>query len=178
MKGMNVIMAQDIINANHIVAESTNILSTNFGGGHIYSIEVSEDMDNGLLVARSEYVADEYEDEVWKMKAYAAGDEPLFLLNPPTMPMTELRGYATEDRFYNKEGDVVRAYTLRVGDRVTLSEVAFDVVPAEKQFVTYDAAAKQYVVGDAKTEGEFCAQVLTKILRTNMTMYKLQVVSL
>ena len=85
---MNEIMAQDIINANHIVAESTNILSTSFGGGHIYSIAIQEDMDNGLLVARSEYVAEEYEDEVWKAKAYAAGDEPLLLLNPPTMPMT------------------------------------------------------------------------------------------
>ena len=171
-------MAQDIINANHIVAESTNILSTNFGGGHIYSIEVSEDMDNGLLVARSEFVDGEYEDEVWKMKAYAAGDEALLLLNPPLLPMTELRGYATEDRFYNKQGDRVRAYTLRVGDRVSLSEAAFDTVPTEKQYVTFDAAAKQYIVGDAKTEGEFCAQVLTKIYRTNLTMYKLQVVSL
>ena len=171
-------MAQDIMNANHIVCESTNILSTNFGGGHIYSIEVQEDMDNGLLVARAEYVDDQYEDEVWKAKAYAAGDEPLLLLNPPTMAFTELRGYATEDRFYNAEGDRVRAYTLRVGDRFTLSEVAFDAAPAEKQYVTYDAAAKQYVVGDAKTEGEFCAQVLTKIMRTNMVMYKLQVVSL
>ena len=166
------------MNANHIVAESTNILSTNFGGGHIYSIAIEEDMDNGLLVARSEYVAEEYEDEVWKAKKYAAGDEPLLLLNPPTMPMTELRGYATEDRFYNAAGDRVRAYTLRVGDRVTLSEAAFDAAPAEKQYVTFDAAAKQYIVGDAKTEGQFCAQVLTKIVRTNMTMYKLQVVAL
>lgn len=165
------------MNANHIVAESTNILSTNFGGGHIYSIAISEDMDNGLLVARSEYVADEYEDEVWNMKAYAAGDEPLFLLNPPTMPMTELRGYATEDRFYNAAGDRVRAYTLRVGDRVSLSEAAFDVAPVAKQYVTFDAATKKYVVGE-KAEGQFCAQVLTKILRTNLTMYKLQVVSL
>lgn len=171
-------MAQDIIKANHIVAESTNILSTNFGGGHIYSIAIDEDMDNGLLVARSEFVADEYEDEVWKAKVYAAGDEPLLLLNPPTMPMTELRGYATEDRFYNAAGDRVRAYTLRVGDRITLSEVAFDAAPSAKQYVTYDAAAKKYVVGDAKVEGEFCAQVLTKIYRTNMVMYKIQVVSL
>lgn len=171
-------MAQDIFNANHIVAESTNILSTNFGGGHIYSIAVSEDMDNGLLVARSEYVADEYEDEVWMMKEYAAGDEPLLLLNPPLLPMTELRGYATEDRFYNAKGDRVRAYTLRVGDRITLSEAAFDTAPEAKKFVTFDAAAKQYIVGDAKTEGQFCAQILTKIPRTNMTMYKLQVVSL
>lgn len=171
-------MAQDIINANHIVCESTNILSTNFGGGHIYSIAVSEDMDNGLLVARAEYVAEEYEDEVWNMKEYAEGDEALLLLNPPLLPLTELRGYAIEERFYNAKGDRVRAYTLRVGDRITLSENAFDTAPAAKQYVTYDAAAKQYVVGDAKTDGQFCAQVLTVIPRTNRMMYKIQVVSL
>lgn len=171
-------MAQDMIKADHIVCESTNILSTHFGGGHIYSIAISEDMDNGLLVARADYAAEEYEDEVWSMKEYAAGDEPLLLLNPPILPFAELQGYATEDRFYNAEGDRVRAYTLRVGDRITLSENAFDTAPSEKQYVTYDAAAKQYVVGDSKTEGEFCAQVLTKIMRSNMTMYKIQVVSL
>lgn len=171
-------MAQDIINANHIVCESTNILSTNFGGGHIYSIAVSEDMDNGLLVARADYVAEEYEDEVWNMKEYAAGDEALLLLNPPLLPLTELRGYAIEERFYNAAGDRVRAYTLRVGDRITLSENAFDTVPAAKQYVTYDAEAKQYVVGDAKTDGQFCAQILTVIPRTNRMMYKMQVVSL
>lgn len=171
-------MAQDWINANHIICESTNILSTNFGGGHIYSIAIAEDMDNGLLVARAEYANEEYEDEVWNAKAYAAGDEALLLLNPPLLPMTELRGYATEDRFYNAAGDRVRAYTLRLGDRITLSENAFDAAPAVKQYVTYDAAAKKYVVGDAKTEGQFCAQVLTKIPRTNQMMYKIQVVSL
>ena len=171
-------MAQDMIKADHIVCESTNILSTNFGGGHIYSLAIYEDMDNGLLVARAEYAAEEYEDEVWNMKEYAEGDEPLLLLNPPILPFAELQGYATEDRFYNAEGDRVRAYTLRIGDRITLSENAFDAAPAEKQYVTFDAAAKQYVVGDAKTEGQFCAQVLTKIMRSNMTMYKIQVVSL
>lgn len=171
-------MAQDMIKADHIVCESTNILSTHFGGGHIYSIAISEDMDNGLLVARADYAAEEYENEVWDMKEYAAGDEPLLLLNPPVLPFAELQGYATEDRFYNAEGDRVRAYTLRVGDRITLSEKAFDTAPAEKQYVTFDAAAKQYVVGDSKTEGQFCAQVLTKIMRSNMTMYKIQVVCL
>ena len=55
-------MAQDMIKGGHIVAESTNILSTNFGGGHIYSIAITEDMDNGLLVARDVYDSDEYED--------------------------------------------------------------------------------------------------------------------
>lgn len=171
-------MAQDIINANHIVAESTNILSTNFGGGHIYSVVIEEDMDNGLLVARSEFANEEYEDEVWKAKKYAAGDEPLLILTPPTMPMTEIKGYATEDRFYNAAGDRVRAYTLRVGDRITLSDAAFTTAPATKQYVTYNADTKKYVVSGTKAESGFCAQVLTKILRTNMIMYKLQVVSL
>ena len=171
-------MAQDMIKGGHIICESTNILSTNFGGGHIYSITIDEDMDNGLLVARSEFANDEYEDETWKMKTYAAGDEPLLLLNPPVVAFTALRGYSDEDRFYNAAGDRVRAYTLRMGDRFSLSAEAFDTAPAAKQYVTFDAAAKQYVVGDTKTEGEFCAQVLTVIPRTNLMMYKLQVVSL
>ena len=168
-------MAQDMnLNVKHIVAESTNILATHFGGGHIYSITVGEDMDNGLIVCRNEYLGD----ETWSAKDYTKGEEPLFLLNPPVVPFTQLKGYADEDRFYNKTGDRVRAYTLRVGDRISLSEKAFDKAPAEKQYVTYDADSKQYVVGDEKAAGEFCAQVLTKIVRSNLVMYKIQVVSL
>jgi hypothetical protein len=168
-------MAQDMnLNVSHIVAESTNILSTNFGGGHIYSITIAEDMDNGLLVCRGEYRGD----ETWSAKDYVAGEEPLFLLAPPIVAFTQLKGYADEDRFYNKAGDRVRAYTLRVGDRVSLSENAFDVAPTVGQYVTFDAAAKQYVVGDAIDSTQFCAQVLTKIVRSNLVMYKLQIVSL
>ena len=170
-------MAQDMIKNDHIVAESTNILSTHFGGGHIYSIAIAEDMDNGLLVARAAYASDEYEDEVWEAKEYAAGDEALFILTPPTVAFTGIKGYATEDRFYNAAGDVVRAYTLRIGDRIALSENAFEAAPEVKQYVTYDAADKKYVVG-AKADDKFCAQVIAKIARANMTMYKLQVVSL
>lgn len=167
-------MAQDMnLRNSHIVAESTNILSTNFGGGHIYSITIGEDMDNGLIVCRDEYLGD----ETWSAKNYVAGEEPLFLLAPPIVPFTQLKGYADEDRFYNKEGDRVRAYTLRAGDRVSLSENAFDVAPTVGQYVTYDAEAKQYVVGE-KADDKFCAQVLTKIVRSNLIMYKLQVVSL
>lgn len=168
-------MAQDMnLEVKHIVAESTNILSTNFGGGHIYSITIGEDMDNGLLVCRDEYIGD----ETWSAKNYVAGEEPLLLLAPPVVAFTQLKGYADEDRFYNKAEDRVRAYTLRVGDRISLSENAFDVAPAEKQYVTFDATAKQYIVGDAADNSQFCAQVLTKIARNNLTMYKIQVVNL
>ena len=171
-------MAQDMIKGSHIVAESTNILSSNFGGGHLYSIAITEDMDNGLLVSRGVYANDEYEDEVWTMKAYAAGDEPLLLLNPPVVPFTALKIYADEDRFYNAKGDRVRAYTLRIGDRFSLSEAAFDKAPEEKKYVTFDAAGKVYNVVDSLDETQFCAQVLNKIVRSNLIMYKLQVMHL
>ena len=168
-------MAQDMnLNVSHIVAESTNSLSTNFGGGHIYSITIGEDMDNGLLVSRDEYLGD----ETWSAKKYVAGEEPIFLLAPPIVPFTQLKGYADEDRFYNKKGDRVRGYTLRVGDRVSLSANAFDTAPSEKQYVTYDADAKQYVVAEGIDNTQFCAQVLTKIVRNNLVMYKLQIVNL
>ena len=169
---------QDMIKGGHIIAESTNLLSTNFGGGHIYSIAITENMDNGLLVARDVYDDKQYEDETWTMKKYEAGDEPLLLLNPPVVPFTALKTYADEDRFYNAKGDRVRAYTLRVGDRFSLSEVAFDKVPEEKKYVTYDAAGKVYKVVDSIDETQFCAQVLKKIVRSNLIMYKLQVVHL
>ena len=163
---------QDMIKGGHIIAESTN------GGGHIYSIAITEDMDNGLLCARNVYANDEYEDEVWTMKAYAAGDEPLLLLNPPVVPFTALKTYADEDRFYNAKGDRVRAYTLRIGDRFSLSEAAFDKAPDEKKYVTFDATGKIYKVVDALDETQFCAQVLKKIVRSNLIMYKLQVMHL
>lgn len=169
---------QDMIKGGHIIAESTNILSTNFGGGHIYSVAITEDMDNGLLVARDVYDDAQYEDETWTMKKYEAGDEPLLLLNPPVVPFTALKTYADEDRFYNAKGDRVRAYTLRVGDRFSLSENAFDKVPEEKKYVTYDAVGKVYKVVESIDETQFCAQVLKKIVRTNLVMYKLQVVHL
>lgn len=171
-------MAQDMIKGGHIIAESTNILSTNFGGGHIYSIAITEDMDNGLLVARDVYDDKEYEDETWTMKKYAAGDEPLLLFNPPVVPFTALKTYADEDRFYNAKGDRVRAYTLRVGDRFSVSEAAFDQAPDEKKYVTFDADAKNYKVGESEDKTQFCAQVIKKIDRTNLVMYKLQVVHL
>ena len=171
-------MAQDMIKGGHLVCESTNILSSNFGGGHIYSIAITSDMYNCLLVASDVYDTDEYEDEVWKMKAYAAGDEPLLLLNPPVVPFTALKTYADEDRFYNAKGDRVRAYTLRIGDRFSLSEAAFDKTPEEKKYVTFDAAGKVYKVVDSLDETQFCAQVLKKIVRSNLIMYKLQVMHL
>lgn len=167
-------MAQEMnLNVSHIVAWSSAISSTHFGH-HIYSVEITEDMDNGLLVSRDSYEGDEY----WKMKNYAAGQEPLLLLNPPVVPFTAITGYADEDKFYNAKGDRVRAYTLNLGDRFALTVNAFAEEPTVGKFVTFNAGDKQYEVVEQADSTQFCAQVLSKIVRSNMVMYKLQVVHL
>lgn len=167
-------MAQEMnLNVSHITAWSSAISSSHFGH-HIYSIEITEDMDNGLLVSRDTYVGD----QVWKMKKYAAGQEPLLLLNPPVVPFTAVTGYADEDKFYNAKGDRVRAYTLNLGDRFALTVNAFDKEPTVGKFVTFNATDKQYAVVDEIDNTQFCAQVLSKIVRSNMVMYKIQIVHL
>lgn len=167
-------MAQELnLNVSHIVAWSSSISSTHFGH-HIYSVEITEDMDNGLLVSRDSYEGDEY----WKMKNYAAGQEPLLLLNPPVVPFTAITGYADEDKFYNAKGDRVRAYTLNLGDRFALTVNAFAEEPTVGKFVTFNAGDKQYEVVEQADTTQFCAQVLSKTVRSNMVMYKLQVVHL
>lgn len=168
-------MAQELnLNVQHITCWSSSLNATHFGN-HIYSIEITEDMDNGLLVSRDTYVGD----QVWKMKKYAAGQEPLLLLNPPVVPFTAVSGYATEDKFYNAKGEgAVRAYTLDMGDRYALTVNAFDKEPTVGKFVTFDATDKLYKVVDRADDTQFCAQVLSKIVRSNMVMYKIQVVHL
>ena len=166
-------MAQDMnLDVKHIVAESTALGATYYAN-HIFSVKMAENTDNGVICSRGNYVGDEY----YEFADYAAGKEPMLVLAPPIMPFDGLKIYTSEDRFYNAKDAVVRCYVLGVGDRFSLSEVAFDTVPAEGQYVTFDASTKTYTVADEATAGQFCAKVLTKIVRSNLTMYKLVVES-
>lgn len=166
-------MAQDFnLENKHIVAESTALGATYYAN-HIFSVKMAEDNDNGIIVSRGDYVGDEYYEEA----DYAAGKEPMLVLAPPVMAFDGLKAYQYEERFYNAKDAVVRCYVLGVGDRYSLSEAAFDVPPNEGQYVTYDPSAKIYTVSDSATPGEFCAKVLTKIVRSERIMYKLVVES-
>lgn len=166
-------MAQDFnLENKHIVAESTALGATYYAN-HIFSVKMAKNHDNGIIVSRGDYVADEYYDEA----DYAAGKEPMLVLAPPIMAFDGIKAYQYEERFYNAKDAVVRCYVLGVGDRYSLSEEAFDTAPTEGQYVTYDPAAQIYNVSDSATEGQFCAKVLTKIVRNERIMYKLVVES-
>lgn len=166
-------MAQDFnLNAKHIVAESTALGATYYAN-HIFSVKMAEDTDNGVICSRGNYVGDEY----YEFADYAAGKEPMLVLAPPIMPFDGLKMYQYEERFYNAKDAVVRCYVLGVGDRFSLSEVAFDTAPAEGQYVTFDASTKTYTVSDEADNSQFCAKVLTRIPRNERIMYKLVVES-
>ena len=166
-------MAQDFnLDVKHIVAESTALGATYYAN-HIFNVKMAEATDNGVICSRGNYIGDEY----YEFADYAAGKEPMLVLAPPVMPFDGLKIYTSEDRFYNAKDAVVRCYVLGVGDRFSLSEVAFDAAPAVGQYVTFDPSTKTYAVADSADNSQFCAKVLNKIVRSNLVMYKLVVES-
>lgn len=154
----------------HCVAESTALSATAWGE-HIFSIEMKDDCDNGVICTRGEYVGDEY----YKAADYAPGKPAMLILNPPLLQFDNLKSYAQETAYYNGKGERVRAYVLKVGDRYTVSDVIFDGDPAPGKFVTFNPSTKMYDVAEVKDDSQFCAKILTKIPQSNVVKYKLVV---
>ena len=149
----------------HVVAESSRLTAT--GAGHIYDLEMIEDTDNGSIVAVGAHV----EGQLFKAKAYAAGDKPYLVLTPP-LAYNGRRGQSDEKYFYNATGEVARAYELYVGDIYTVSENAFDSAPTVGQYV--DAA---YTV-TAEAGANFAGQIIEKVEYTNSVSYRIRVIKL
>lgn len=162
---------QDMDRTNkHCVAESTALGATNWAE-HIFSVEMQENADNGVLRVRGDYI----KDEVYKAEAYEAGKPAMLILNPPLLQFNNLQSYAQETSYYNGKGEHVRAYVLKVGDRYTLSDVIFEGTPEAGKYVTFNAGADKYTVVEAKDDTQFCAKILTKIVQSNVVKYKLLV---
>lgn len=162
---------QDMDRTNkHCVAESTALGATNWAE-HIFSVEMQENADNGVLRVRGDYI----KDEVYKAESYEAGKPAMLILNPPLLQFNNLQSYAQETSYYNGKGEHVRAYVLKVGDRYTLSDVIFEGTPEAGKYVTFNADADKYTVVEAKDDTQFCAKILTKIVQSNVVKYKLLV---
>lgn len=161
-------------NIKHCVAESTALGGTNWAE-HIYSVRMQEDCDNGVLCTLGEYV----KDEVYAAADYKAGaSETILILNPPLLPFNNLQSYAQETAYYNGEGEDVRGYVLKVGDRYTLTDVIFEGTPEIGKYVTFDAVSKKYVPAAQVATDKFCAKVLSRVPSKNAVKYKLRVEAL
>ncbi len=152
-------MALGIATTKHAVAFMSKILA-GFGGGHIYNITLAADHDNGELVKRGDWNSfDNYDEKtgaitfkgVIRDVAAEGGfyvevtdaTDALFVYNTPKNPYTEAE-LADDALFYNAQGDVVKAYSLTVGDIFAISEEGFNGTPEVGKNVTF--ANHKYVV--------------------------------
>lgn len=159
----------------HVVAESSRLKAT--GAGHIYDLEMIADTDNGTIVAVDNTLvanANGYNEgeQVYKAKAYAAGEKPYLVLTPP-LAYNGKKGWSDEKYFYNAKGEVARAYELHVDDIYTVSEDAFTGTPAVGKFV--DAT---YAIKDSAPESGFVGQIMQRVDYTNSVSYRVRVISL
>lgn len=156
----------------HVVAESSLLKATTTG--HIYSLEMIADTDNGSIVSRGDWV----EAQVFKAAPYTEGKTPLFVLTPPIGYNSDRRSYQEEKYFYNAKGEVARAYELHEGDIFTVSAMAITALgtdPVVGNFVSVDAGL--YKEAESAGDSGFVGEIIEKVNYTNSVSYRILVVS-
>ena len=150
----------------HVVAECSRLKATT--AGHIYDLEMIEDTDNGSIVAIG--ALSDLGVQVFKAKAYAAGEKPYLVLTPP-LAYNGKKAWSDEKYFYNAQGEVARAYELHVGDIYTVSADAFTGSPAVGKYVD-----STYTVAEATTNIHgFVGEIIEEVTYTNSTSYRILV---
>ena len=156
-------MATSFINfdTKHAVAESTNLKATIVG--NIWNIKATNDIDNGCIVKRGDYVAPEYYAEAaateftgkiiekaangkFRVEVTAVGELEGLVLSVPLIYEEYTTRMQEESNFYNAKGDLLRVYQLYVGDVFTLSAEGFDGTPEVGK--TVSVVSKKVKVGD------------------------------
>jgi hypothetical protein len=80
-----------------------------------------------------------------EVTAVPSTGEALLVYNSPIIPYESPRELADLSNFYNAAGEVVKAYTLTVGDIFEVSAEAFDGTPAKNATLT--VASKKLKIG-------------------------------
>ena len=156
-------MATSFINFDnkHAVAESTNLKATIVG--NIWNIKATNDIDNGCIVKRGDYVAPEYYAEAvateftgkiiekaangnFRVEVTAVGEGEGLVLSVPLIYEEYTTRMQEESNFYNAKGDLLRVYQLYVGDVFTLSAEGFDGTPEVGK--TVSVVSKKVKVSD------------------------------
>lgn len=164
----------DNISVNkHVVAESSLIKSVQTG--HILSLKAIANTDNGSIVARGDWDSDTPDGQVFKAKAYAAGEKPYLVLTTPIGYNSDRKYYNDECYFYNATGEIMRAYELTEDDIFTVSEDAITGTPTVGKYVTVGSDGLYTPATSAPGTG-IVLQVLAKVNYTNSVSYRINVV--
>lgn len=160
-------MAVGYLNFNtlHTVVELTDLIATHYGA-HIWNIRTVKDRDNGVVVGKGPYKGDDvytegaataFEGVVRETTAsgrylieVTKADGAILLAQPEENYYEFETAAKAPSQFYNAQGDVVRGYSLTVGDRFAVSKEGFTTVPSKETIgktVTADADTKKFVIG-------------------------------
>lgn len=141
-------------------ASPARVLAQDYGA-HIFSTVAADDMPNGILVRKGDYVSlDLYEqddtvsagfaatiidqavDGNWYVEIDANPDHVLVVYQKPLIDEESPRILTSLYNFYNEEGDAVRSYDTIYGDVWELSAELFVGKPEKGKSVTMDASGK------------------------------------
>lgn len=146
------------------VAFPSKVLSRD-GGAHIYSIQHSDDLWNGAVIAKGNYKAlDLYEEgTATKINAKVVdraangnyyveitkdspATEALIVYNPPVIEEQYNKAFQAESNFYIPATMEARAYSVREGDVWELSVDAFTQEPTVGSTVVTTVTGKKWTV--------------------------------
>ena len=146
----------------HATANPSNVLSGGTYGGHMFSIQLESDADNGNLIAVGDYksldlfaeaavtkftgkVVEKMSNGNYLVMVTDPGDAVLvYQLPVGAEDWTEF--WKKESNLYNKAGDVVRCYGLAKYDRFEVSAEGFSAEPTVGAEIT-GVANKKLTVG-------------------------------
>ena len=153
-------MATGFLNfdTKHAVCGSSKLKATT--AGHLYNIKLEEDMDNGRVISKGDYISPETYKAAAAPTTFAAKvldkaangnwnvevTEPagaLLVLQVPVIYEEYTTRMQHESNFYNASGDIVRAYELYAGDVFELSAEGFDGAVAKGDAVKVDTSSKK-----------------------------------
>lgn len=130
--------------AKHAWVYPSNMLASK-GGKHIYNIVLTQNMDNGTIVARKDYkeldlydhkastgvaavVREQANNGNYIVEITTPGDGIMLYLEP-VIAEEYSREFMDEANYFNETGDVVKGYELAIGDRIEVSLEGFDDEP-------------------------------------------------
>lgn len=148
------VMTVDYSFKKHATCELTGVISAKGGKntGHSFSIELTNDTDNGALIALGDYksldlfgekaattfegvILDTINDGEYLVQVTNPGDA-LLVRKAPIAAEEYNETFKDDSHFYNKAGDVVPAFTLVKYDTFSLSEEGFDGTPVKGKKIT------------------------------------------
>lgn len=129
----------------HATAYPSKVLASS-GGAHIFNITLTlSDIDNGNFVGKGNWIElDRYEQAAptsfsgiareqapngeWYVEVVST-ENAYFVYQVPMIEEQYNNAFQIESNFFNLKGDTVRAYELKPGDIIAVSEEGFETVP-------------------------------------------------